>query len=58
MIREKFTGLKRSIEYIQDFINIKGEVIWREELTRIINFAVEKESTALVNKKYQVDLEN
>ena len=52
MLREKFTGLKRSLEYIQDFLNIPGESIWREELTRIINHAVEKESTALVNKKY------
>lgn len=57
MLREKFTGLKRSIEYIQDFLNLPGEQIWREELTRIINFAVEKESTALVNKKYQADLD-
>jgi len=57
MLREKFTGLKRSIEYIQDFLNINGEQIWREELTRIINYAVEKESTALVNKKYQADLD-
>jgi len=57
MLREKFTGLKRSIEYIQDFLNLPGEQIWREELTRIINYAVEKESTALVNKKYQADLD-
>jgi len=27
-------------------------------LTRIINYAVEKESTALVNKKYQADLDD
>jgi WASH complex subunit strumpellin len=58
MLREKFTGLKRSLEYIQDFLNIQGEQIWREELTRIINFAVEKESIALVNKKYQSNLDN
>lgn len=58
MLREKFTGLKRSIEYIQDFLSIQGEKIWREELTRIINYAVEKESQRLVNKKYQADLEN
>lgn len=58
MIRGKFTGLKRSIEYIQDFLNIPGEEIWREELTRIINYAVEKESTALVNKKYTADLDS
>ena len=57
MLKEQFTGLKRSIEFIQDFLNIQGEQIWREELTRIINFAVEKESTQLVNKKYQADLD-
>ena len=58
MLREKFTGLKRSIEYIQDFLNISGEQIWKDELTRIINFAVEKESTALVSRKYNVDLDS
>lgn len=58
MIRGKFTGLKRAIEHIQDFLNIPGEEIWREELTRIINYAVEKESTALVNKKYTIELDD
>jgi len=57
MIKEQFTGLKRSIEYIQDFLNIQGEVIWKEELSRIINYAVEKESTNLINKKYTVDMD-
>jgi hypothetical protein len=38
-------------------LNIPGEQIWREELTRIINFAVEKESVALVNKKYTADID-
>jgi WASH complex subunit strumpellin len=45
-------GLKRSIEYIQDFLNVQGEKLWREELARIIELAVEKEATRLVNKKY------
>jgi WASH complex subunit strumpellin len=52
LLKEKITGLKRSIEYIQDFLNIYGEKIWNEEMTRMIEFAVEKEATALVNKKY------
>jgi WASH complex subunit strumpellin len=52
LLKEKITGLKRSIEYIQDFLNVYGEKIWNEEMTRIIEFAVEKEATALVNKKY------
>jgi WASH complex subunit strumpellin len=55
-LRDKITGLKRSIEYIQDFLNVYGEKIWNEELTRIIEFAVEKEATALVNKKYSTSL--
>ena len=30
-LKASFVGLKRSIEYIQDFLNIQGEKIWREE---------------------------
>jgi len=30
-LKSSFVGLKRSIEYIQDFLNIQGEKIWREE---------------------------
>lgn len=56
LLRDKIKGLKRSIEYIQDFLNIYGEKIWTEELTRIIEFAVEKEASALVNKKYSATL--
>jgi hypothetical protein len=33
-----------------------GDKIWNEEITRIFEFAVEKESTALVNKKYSTSL--
>jgi WASH complex subunit strumpellin len=56
LLRDKVKGLKRSIEYIQDFLNVYGEKIWGEELTRIIEFAVEKEATALVSKKYSTSL--
>jgi WASH complex subunit strumpellin len=52
-LRDKIKGLKRSIEYIQDFLNIYGEKIWNEEIVRLIEFAVEKEATNLVNRKYQ-----
>ena len=55
-LRDKIRGLKRSIEYIQDFLNIYGEKIWNEEIVRIIEFAVEKEATNLVNKKYSTTL--
>ena len=47
----------RSIEYISDFLNVPGQKIWREELTRIINLAVEKEASRLVNKKYSGNID-
>jgi WASH complex subunit strumpellin len=56
VLRDKIKGLKRSIEYIQDFLNIYGDKIWNEEIVRIIEFAVEKEATNLVNKKYSTTL--
>jgi len=37
-------------------LNVYGEKIWSEELSRIIEFAVEKEATALVSKKYSTSL--
>lgn len=43
-LKDNFVGLKRSIEYIEDFLNVQGEKIWREELTRIIQHAVDKEA--------------
>lgn len=45
-------GLKRTIEYISDFLNVAGQKIWREEMGRIIDMAVEKEASRLVGKKY------
>ena len=57
-LKANFVGLKRSIEYIQDFLNVQGEKIWREELSQIIDHAVEKEATRLVNKKYQTNMDD
>jgi hypothetical protein len=50
--------LKRSIEYIQDFLNVQGEKSWREELSRIVDFAVEKEATRLVSKKLDLNIDD
>ena len=51
-LKANFVGMKRSIEYIQDFLNVQGEKIWREELQNVVENAVEREATRLVNKKY------
>jgi hypothetical protein len=53
-IKTGFVGLKRTIEYISDFLNVAGQKIWREEMQRIIDLAVEKEASRLVGKKYSV----
>ncbi|XP_063699723.1 WASH complex subunit 5 [Culicoides brevitarsis] len=44
-------GYKRSFEYIQDYMNIKGLKIWQEEMRRIICFNVERECNAFLNHK-------
>lgn len=44
-------GYKRSFEYIQDYMNIKGLKIWQEEMRRILCFNVEKECNAFLNHK-------
>lgn len=50
-LKDNFVGLKRAIEYIEDFLNVQGEKIWREELTRIIQHAVDKEAMRLISKR-------
>jgi len=54
-LRDKIKGLKRSVEHIQDFLNIYGEKIWNEEIVRMIELAVDKEANTLVTKKQYSD---
>ncbi|XP_067646420.1 WASH complex subunit homolog 5 [Eurosta solidaginis] len=46
-------GYRRSFEYIQDYLKIHGLKILQEELTRIINYNVEKECNAFLRNKVQ-----
>lgn len=39
-------------------MNVQGEKIWREELSNIIDHAVEKEAQRLVNKKYSSNIDD
>ena len=56
-LKAKFKGLKKSFEYIQDFLNIPAEQIWREEVTRIFRVSLDKEGTKLISKKYNLTSE-
>lgn len=51
-LKANFVGLRRGIEFIEDFLNVQGAKIWREELTRIVSAAVDREAQKLVAKKY------
>lgn len=46
-------GLKMTFEYVQDYLNINGLLIWKEEIMRIINFNVEQECNSFKKKKLQ-----
>ena len=50
-LKAKCKGWKKSPEYIQDFLNIPAEQIWREEVTRIFRVSLDKEGTKLISKK-------
>jgi WASH complex subunit strumpellin len=44
-------GLKRSIEYLQDYIGIAGLKIFQQELARIVNYNTEQESNRFLKRK-------
>ncbi|XP_003385312.1 PREDICTED: WASH complex subunit strumpellin-like [Amphimedon queenslandica] len=50
-LADRMNGFKRSFEYIQDYVNVYGLKIWQEEISRIINYNVEKECNSFLEKK-------
>lgn len=44
-------GIRQSFEYIQDYVNVHGLRVWIEEFSRIVNFNVEMECNAFMQKK-------
>lgn len=44
-------GLKRSIEYLQDYIGIAGLKIYQQEFFRIVSYYTEQEANRFVKKK-------
>ena len=43
---QRIDGIRRSFEYIGDYVNSHGLKIFQEELNRLVNFATEQESNA------------
>ncbi|KEG11891.1 WASH complex subunit strumpellin [Trypanosoma grayi] len=50
-LARKLNGIRASFEYIQDYVNVHGLRIWLEEFSRIVNFNVEMECNAFMQKK-------
>ena len=44
-------GFRRSIEYVQDYVDMAGLKMWQEELARIINYNIEQECNRYIKKK-------
>ena len=44
-------GLKRSIEYLQDYIDIAGLKMYQQEMARVINYNTEQEANRYLKKK-------
>lgn len=50
-VATQLDGLRRSFQYIQDYVNIYGLKIWQEEFSRIIAYNVEQECNSFLKKK-------
>lgn len=50
-LARQLRGIRQSFEYIQDYVNVHGLRIWIEEFSRIVNFNVEMECNAFMQKK-------
>eukprot|EP01116_Phalansterium_solitarium_P008575 TRINITY_DN22505_c0_g1_i1.p1 TRINITY_DN22505_c0_g1~~TRINITY_DN22505_c0_g1_i1.p1 ORF type:complete len:1148 (-),score=576.86 TRINITY_DN22505_c0_g1_i1:152-3595(-) len=44
-------GIRRSFQYIQDYLQVYGLKIWQEEFSRIINYNIEQECNQFLKKK-------
>jgi WASH complex subunit strumpellin len=50
-LSSQMDGFRRSIEYIQDYVDMAGLKMWQEELARIVNFNIEQECNRYLKKK-------
>lgn len=50
-VARTLTGLKKSIEYLQDYISIAGLQLFQQEFSRIVNYNTEQESNRYLKRK-------
>lgn len=44
-------GYRRSVEYVQDYIDVAGLKMWQKELTRVIRYSVERECNRYLRRR-------
>lgn len=44
-------GYRRSVEYMQDYINVPGLKMWQAELARVVNYNVERECNCFLRRR-------
>jgi WASH complex subunit strumpellin len=50
-LAQTLNGLKKSIEYLQDYISIAGLMMYQQELYRVVNYNTEQEANRYLKKK-------
>ncbi|KAJ1461470.1 WASH complex, subunit strumpellin [Pelagophyceae sp. CCMP2097] len=50
-LAKKVDGYRRSVEYVQDYIDVAGLKMWQDELARVVGYAVEQESNRFLKRK-------
>ena len=50
-LANRMDGFRRSIEYVQDYVDMAGLKMWQEELARIVNYNIEQECNRYIKKK-------
>lgn len=47
----RMNAFRRSVEYVQDYIDLAGLRIWQEELSRVVYYNIEQECNRFLKKK-------
>ena len=47
----RMSAFQRSIEYVQDYIDLPGLKVWQEELSRVVYYNIEQECNRFLKKK-------
>lgn len=50
-LKHQMEGFRRSIEYIQDYVDLAGLKMWQEEVARVVNYNIEQECNRYLKRK-------